>query len=118
MDELDTLFNLDSSLDTLDKTIHEKFVSVCYLMLLQLTALQEASRQHTSTRTRGPAEKATRSRGAIEPGDWQLATQAKGYSRRHQQGDCPSSQSAVGEAPAGNGHPGYAMRNTYAQAAC
>lgn len=26
MDELDTLFNLDSSLDTLDKTIHEKYV--------------------------------------------------------------------------------------------
>ncbi len=25
MDELDTLFNLDSNLDTLDKTIHEKY---------------------------------------------------------------------------------------------
>jgi hypothetical protein len=100
MSELDALFNLDSSLDTLDKTVNEKSVSVFRLKRLQLTASQEASSQHTSTGTRGTAEAATRGRGATQPGDRQLAAQAQGHSA--------CQQSAGSKAPTDNGHPGYA----------
>ncbi|KAJ4994485.1 hypothetical protein SVAN01_00314 [Stagonosporopsis vannaccii] len=44
MDELDTLFNLDSSLDTLDKTIHEKKQAV-NTQAQELEALQRRLRE-------------------------------------------------------------------------
>lgn len=59
MDELDTLFKLDSSLDVLDKTVHEKLVAPSF-RLPPLTLGQKAGRQHTSTGARGPAEAVTR----------------------------------------------------------
>ena len=119
MDELDTLFNLDSSLDVLDKTVHEKSVMARRLNQHQLTAHQEASRQHTGTGARGSAEEDSGSRRAPEPSNRELTAEAKGrpapkprLSHLLQQRYSFCKQSAGGKAPTDNGHPGYATRNT------
>lgn len=119
MSELDTLFNLDSSLDTLDKTVHDKLVIDLQVKCLQLTAYQKAGRQHTSTGARGSAEAATRGRGTSEPGNWQLVPKAQGQPapKPHvrplpRQGHSSCQQPAGSQTPTDNGHPRYAARST------
>ncbi|KAH6618597.1 hypothetical protein C7974DRAFT_426869 [Boeremia exigua] len=99
MDELDTLFNLDNSLDTLDKTIHEKKQAV-NTQAQELEALQR--------RLREAEERLSQATGSpLKPKDSQPATAAANspLAARHPQtmdipGMLPSDRTRPTRAPA------------------